>query len=125
MTALALAYANLKDITEINPLNSSDASCVSEIRDVLKKYNMLDRFGLCLLHKHFDLLEGEMLVEHTDPDARTLNFQVINEGDIGPGTVYETQWRLSDDTTLMTCRSRCVTGPGGMPHRNRHVWVND
>jgi hypothetical protein len=49
---------------------SSDAACLEEIRLVLTKYGNLDRFGIALLHSHFQVAEDEMMLETTDVEQR-------------------------------------------------------
>lgn len=60
----------LNHISEIQPIGESDAECLDEIRSVLEKHNCLGRFGLTLLHSHFDLEEDEMMLETTDMEKR-------------------------------------------------------
>jgi hypothetical protein len=44
-------------------LGPQDAKFVQDLVAVLEKHGNLDRFGLCLLHDHFSLGDGEVLVE--------------------------------------------------------------
>lgn len=39
---------------------------ISELRSVLEKHGKLERFGVAVLHEHFELKEGEILLEKTD-----------------------------------------------------------
>ena len=59
----------LPHIDDIDPLNVGDHKCMEELRDVLEKHGKLSRFGITLLHRHFDLSDGEILVEYTDTDV--------------------------------------------------------
>jgi hypothetical protein len=43
---------------------------LEEIRLVLAKHGCLGRFGVALLHSHFDLEDGEMMLETTDLEKR-------------------------------------------------------
>ncbi|MEU6323685.1 hypothetical protein [Streptomyces sp. NPDC047009] len=61
---------------EAEPLGPQDAAFVQDLIAVLEKHDNLSRFGLCLLHDHFPLAEGEILVETTDVEARTLQTHV-------------------------------------------------
>jgi len=67
-----IQWSNYKDIDDIEPVNNSDSKCMEEVRDVLKRHNRLDRFGLALLHKHFDLQDDEVMLEKYFEDDRTL-----------------------------------------------------
>lgn len=91
---------SLQNIHDVNPFGkeTNDVACFNELRDVLKKHNKLDRFGLCLLHKHFDVTPGEILVESCDTANRTLTIQpektattTQNQADL-----METSWRFSE-----------------------------
>ena len=61
----------LRDITEVIPLSEKDDELIQELVAVLRKHNALDRFGLTLLHQHFDIGDDEVMVESTDIEART------------------------------------------------------
>ena len=75
------AFNNLPHITQVQPVSVEDAALLVEIRRVLEKYNALNRFGLQLLHKHFDLRKGEILQEETDEESRvsTIKPALIND----------------------------------------------
>ncbi|MBG7700220.1 hypothetical protein HCJ76_19545 [Streptomyces sp. MC1] len=61
---------------EAEGLGPQDAEFVEDLVAVLAKHGNLNRFGLCLLHDHFPLRAGEVLVETNDPVARTLHAHV-------------------------------------------------
>jgi hypothetical protein len=61
---------------EAEGLGPQDAEFVKDLVAVLAKHGNLNRFGLCLLHDHFPLRTGEVLVETNDPEARTLHAHV-------------------------------------------------
>ncbi len=65
-----LQWNRLQDIDSVRPIDESDAECLEEIRSVLQKHNCLSRFGVSLLHSHFDLKEDEILLETTDISKR-------------------------------------------------------
>jgi hypothetical protein len=73
MSTLALEsvqWADLNHIADVRPIDETDAPCLEEVRAVLEKHNALDRFGIALLHNHFDLADDEMMLETTDADRR-------------------------------------------------------
>ena len=70
MEMAPMQWSTLKHITDVKPIGDDDAECLEQIRRVLKKYNCLDRFGLSLLHSHFDLGDDEMMLESTDMEKR-------------------------------------------------------
>lgn len=66
----AMQWSDLDHIADVRPIDDSDAECLEEIRAVLEKHNCLDRFGVTLLHSHFDLTDDEMMLETTDLERR-------------------------------------------------------
>lgn len=66
----AVQWSALKHIADVRPIDDSDAPCLNEIRAVLEKHGCLDRFGVALLHNHFDLADDEIMMETTDVDRR-------------------------------------------------------
>ncbi len=104
----------LRDIDDVEPLNEADMPCMQDLREVLVRHGRSDRFGIALLHKHFDLAEDEVLVERTNVESRV---QTIRPERIDtPGQVTETIWQLSADgpNAILGCRQYC----GGDVHGN-------
>lgn len=66
----AMQWSDLSHIADVKPIGDDDADCLNEIKDVLEKYGCLDRFGVALLHNHFELSSDEILLETTDVDTR-------------------------------------------------------
>ena len=66
----SMQWSALNHIADLTPINDGDADCLSEIRQVLAKHSKLERFGVSLLHSHFDLADDEMLLETTDVEKR-------------------------------------------------------
>ena len=90
-----LQWAHLKKLGEIEPLNDSDLQCMAEVRKVLIKHGKRDRFGLALLHKHFDMDDNEVLLESTDKQARELNIRPVKRDEAADSV--PTIWMLLDD----------------------------
>jgi hypothetical protein len=65
-----MQWGSLKDIDDVQKIGDSDKDCLEEIRQILEKHNMLDRFGVSLLHNHFDLADDEIMLETTDVSKR-------------------------------------------------------
>lgn len=116
---LALAYQDLADIDAVDALNAGDTACMQEIRDVLAKHGKLDRFGVTLLHSHFPIQEGEVLVETCDDAARTLTMSVKPQEVLASPDLKATAWRLSDGEVMLGCYSACVAAGGS--HTRKHV----
>lgn len=65
-----LQWSKLENIDDVPPIGENDAECLEEIRRVLEKHGSLKRFGIALLHSHFELADDEMLLETTDAEMR-------------------------------------------------------
>src|SRR2546425_11786166 len=105
-----LQRAEVPDLEEVPPLSERDFDCIREVRDVLAKHGALERFGLSLLHQHFDLAPDECLVEFVDYDTRTLITRPVKSSSLEAQRSIETQWRLSDGSAVTTCNGRCFPG---------------
>ncbi len=70
LTLQPLQWSTLNHIADVKPIGDWDAACLEEIRTVLQKHNCLDRFGVALLHSHFNLAADEIMLETTDLDKR-------------------------------------------------------
>jgi hypothetical protein len=75
------------------PLGETDGVFVAELRELLTKHGNLDRFGLCLLHDHFDVAADEILMETNDPAQRTLSVTTERVASLPP--FKATMWDLN------------------------------
>ena len=50
-----MQWGLLKDLDDVGSINDSDVDCLAEVREVLKKHGKRERFGVALLHRHFDM----------------------------------------------------------------------
>lgn len=110
-------YSSLTDIDEVEPLSDHDHLVLTDLRDVLRKYGLTDRFGVCLLHKHFDLNDDEVLMESTDPRARVSTLVVARRNSI-QGRSIETMWKFSNNRPIVAgqeCRQACDPYGGHLP----------
>lgn len=118
-----MQWAMLPDIADVPALGEADHTCLDEIRSVLLKHNAIGRFGVHLVHKHFNVAPDEVLVEYTDVDARTLHCQVEKRG-LGPLASHqriETMWSFVGEGASRVCDQQCVYNQG---HANRHYRRN-
>ena len=83
-------------------LSNSDNDCIRDIVQVLKKHNCLDRFGVTLLHKHFEIEDGEVLAETNNPVCRTLLVEPIPKTELVHSNYYETAWRFDHGEAVTT-----------------------
>jgi len=109
-------WSSLKDIDDVEPINEKDQSVLIELKEVLLKHGYTNRFGVCLLHKHFDISQDEIVMENTDVDARVSILSV--EKDDQAVNSIETMWRFSNGIQAGThCVQRCEYNSG---HRSVH-----
>jgi hypothetical protein len=108
------AIDNMNDIER--DISARDALCFAELRLVLEKHALLDRFGIMLLHKHFELKDDESLLETMDLASRTLTVRPVSTAAI-TGAV-QTQWKLSSADPLQWCSGFCHYNQG---HKHGHT----
>jgi hypothetical protein len=118
-----MQWAALPDIADVPRLDESDHACLDEIRTVLLKHHAIGRFGVHLVHKHFDVAPDEVLVEYTDIDARALHCHVEKRQynvDSAHNRI-ETMWSFVGEGAARVCDQQCVYNQG---HANRHYRRN-
>lgn len=71
-----------------------DNDLFRELAEVLKKHSALDRFGVTLLHKHFDIAADEALLETTDIAGRRQTLEIAKRSELSQRSAVETSWRL-------------------------------
>jgi hypothetical protein len=100
MNAIA-QWNHLSDIHHVKPLSEQDRACLDAVRDVLAQYDCLHRFGLSLLHKHFEMAADEILVEEVDEKSRTLTTKPVRimamSADIDTGIATQWHWQRNKD----------------------------
>lgn len=120
-------WNHLPEINDVEPLNDHDRACLDALRDVLAKFDCLDRFGVNLLHKHFEMAQDELLVEQVDEASRRLVTKPVKIGVVQDqmASAYETQWHWQRDqqgALALICVARCFPGNYESPdHVNKHV----
>ena len=121
MTTIAKEHQGLIDIDDTEPFDSAkDQPLFDEIKLVLAKHGALHRFGVTLLHKHFDVYEGEKMVERCDAEARTLTIRPVNEQLRDNEAYVETNWRFDTDSAHVNqlCFADCLKT--GTTHQEIH-----
>lgn len=121
MTTIAKEHAGLIDIDEVEPFNpDKDQPLFDEIKAVLAKHGALHRFGITLLHKHFDVFEGERLIESCNTESRTLTIQPLNKPLEPDETYVGTNWRFDTGSLLVNqlCFADCLKL--GTKHKEIH-----
>lgn len=112
-------WGALPDIDAVEPAGDGDAACLDEVSRVLRKHGKEGRFGVALLHKHFDLAEDEMLVEYSDPVNRVLTITPVKKAEAG--RTVETIWMFGEGQgrSLLGYMQYCGTNVHGN-HQSFH-----
>lgn len=112
-----MQWATLPDIAHVPRLMADDHAVLDAIRGVLLRHGALGRFGVHLLHKHFDLADDEILVEYTDVEARTQQCRVEKRVSdrAEPHERIETMWSFAGPGALRICDQQCVYNYGHAP----------
>lgn len=103
----AVQMNSFPHINEVHGLCSADDECMAEVQAVLSKHGKTGKFGLTLLHKHFELRENEILVEHCDEVSRVLTCKPISISEIPSGQLIQTVWRFTEAGERVSVRD-CV-----------------
>ena len=90
--------SQLPSFNDAVPLGPGDEEFVNDIREVLAKHGNLSRFGLCLLHDHFPIHEGEILLETHDTAARTLALRTVKAEELAGLEAKMTSWHFANMT---------------------------
>ena len=114
-------WSRLQQIEDLKPIGDEDYDVLEELRQVLLRRGYQNRFGICLLHKHFDLQPGEAALEESDEDVRVSTIRVVSE-DVAR-TAMETAWSFSADSEIKAgrnCQGYCQ-GFGQTGHARKHT----
>ena len=98
-------------------LDSSDFICLTEVADVLRRHGKEWRFGVNLLHSHFEMSDNEVLVETSDPVDQSLWIRPVPKTAVAAEDVVETAWCLATGAPQMGC----VCKRFGNDHRHQHM----
>jgi len=104
-----MQWADVKDIDDTKPVDEDDKECLYELRDVLKRYGMQDRFGVALLHSHLDISDDEVFLEECDEENRVLHLRPTKietaSNAVNVGTIFHL--KDGDFNTASWCRTYC------------------
>jgi hypothetical protein len=118
----SIQWSSLPDIDRVEPVSDRDAEILADLKAVLERHGATERFGVCLLHRHFDLADDECLMESTDVGQRVSVLNVEKRTD-SPARI-PTMWRFGPTITAETkCQIYCLVheGPNGGNHIYRHA----
>jgi hypothetical protein len=103
-------WNDLPDIEDLEPA-SEEESCLAEVQEVLERHGKAGRFGIVLLHKHFELADDEVMMETWDPSTRTLTSRPVSVEDLAGKAIRPTTWRF--DRPGMPVVGACAMGMYG------------
>jgi hypothetical protein len=119
----SLILPELPLIEEVSPWSLDDQALFDDLRAALVKHDATTRFGVTLLHRHFEVSEDEVLVEACDVETRTLTVRPCARTRMFEGTVIETHWRFdTPDSVAQTCWKFCEEEDG---HPKGHTPYDD
>lgn len=101
------------NISAAKPFSLEDTECFKELRDVLVKHGAIDRFGISLIHRHFDIEPDEEMMEYTDFNNRMLIVKPVKKSDIDWKHTTITNWRLTEDNEIATVGCGCASNSNG------------
>lgn len=104
-------------IADVEPRSNRDDQLFAELASVLQRHNALDRFGISLLHRHFEIKPGEVLLETTDIGTRVQTIRPVVHDELAAEPYVETAWRLGDGWIAMGCK--CVRFGDDHSHQDR------
>lgn len=117
---LALAVNNLNNINDVERRLESEAGFFTEVRELLKRHGLEKKYGLALLHKHFDLDDDEVLMEYTDLENRMLVSKATKRTEISFVNAIETVWSLDNDNVTTGCAVFCFYNNEARQHVPQH-----
>lgn len=118
LTVQPMQWKPIINISEAEGFTSRDAACFKEVRDVMGKYGLLDKYGISLIHRHFDIDDDECLIEKVDVDSRTLSVAPMKKRDLQPNSTTTTMWKLTKGDEVAEIGCQCYVSSRG--HEGRH-----
>jgi hypothetical protein len=108
-----LQWSKLPDIDRVDPISETDRACLEDIKLVLEKYSYTSRFGIALLHSHFEVASDEIMLESCDQVNRTLTLQPVQKNQLDQANTIATVWRFDSDSVALACWNVCRTNSKG------------
>jgi len=107
-----MTWNDLPDIDDLEPIGDADISALNAIREILQTRGLAQRFGVLLLHKHFDVEDDEQLVEVIDKENRTLTTSPRPTSSEQAGDATPTSFRFVDTAIPVEALQYCYREPG-------------
>ncbi|MGC3983094.1 MAG: hypothetical protein QM808_17715 [Steroidobacteraceae bacterium] len=93
---------------DLEPFGDNDAACFKDIRDVLMKHGALKRFGVFLIHKHFEITDDEELTEGSEEEGRVLKIAPRLKSEIDPAMTIPTNWVFTETEDVAKIGCTCA-----------------
>lgn len=119
MNAVNIAPAEVEPLVDggqVMLMSDNDKVLFDVLHAVLEKHGALRRFGVTLLHQHFQITDDEVLLEVSNRTERTQVTRPVKRSSLNE-THIETAWRL--DTGRPLSVMNCVPQADGT-HQERH-----
>ena len=87
-------WNDLADIADVVTLTPEDEKCLEEVQRVIEAHNLTAKFGVALLHKHFDIGADEILLEITFAAEKRLEIRPVLAEGVDLKQVMTTIWRF-------------------------------
>ena len=117
LTIRPLQWKRIPDLRDVAPLDAQDLACMAELREVLARHGRLERFAVQLVHKHFELADGEVLIEYSDVARREHRLRVERHDSVNARHAIPTTWMLDRERPLVSC---VCAFRGNQGHLGRH-----
>jgi hypothetical protein len=111
---------NFPHISGVKTRSSADDRLFQELHDVLERHGALNRFGVALLHTHFPVAAGEVMMEETDVLGRRQTTRPVFASSLDPDDTIETLWSLESGRPIMRCT--CQKYDDGHNHFESNRW---
>ena len=111
LAPMKLSHNDLPDVNVVGALDDTDMACLEEVRAVLEKHGRAERFGIALLHRHFELAPDEVLVEECDVATRTLTTRPAKLAELDFDDLLTTIW-VADGSSAQACKQFCPKNEG-------------
>lgn len=89
-------WNDLSNLMDVHELSEKDDTCLKELQEVIEKYGLTSKFGVALLHKHFEIEKDEVLLETNNPIERTLQASPIKMSEVQNDDYATTLWRFDN-----------------------------
>lgn len=91
-------------------LSESDILCLRELKSVLDRYGNAKRFGVTLLHRHFDVEDDEIPMEEVNVHTRTSTIRMRRISEVKETSIV-TAWRLDGPEPQPVARCPAICDP--------------